>query len=490
MSTLSRLRRLVAMALVATLPVAGGVMCHRWKEARHETAAKVQSVSMPVAVPTALADPEHSTLSDVAESRVAGIVNVSSTRVVKLAGGGLPFQDDPFFKYFFGPSAPAVPPDKRQKSLGSGVVVSADGVILTNSHVVDGADEIEVTLPDERKLEAKVVGADPQSDLAVIRLEGDVGGLTPVPFGDSDGLRLGEVVLAIGSPFGLDHTVTMGIISAKGRSNVGINDYEDFIQTDAAINPGNSGGALIDLKGELVGINTAIVSRTGGYEGIGFAIPSNMARKIMDDLLENGKVIRGWLGVVIQDVDSDMADALGLDSAGGVLVADVEEGSPASRGGLERGDVIVRMDGKAVEDVGRFRNDVAELGSGARVELEVLRDKEQRKLEVTLGELDEEGGAAAPAASGKAEGGMGLVPLDPAIHGPEGYDSGLVVTHVDPGSAAEEAGLQHGDVILEVGGQKVATTGAFRKQYEASGKHVLILVLRDGKPRYLTLKKD
>ena len=253
---------------------------------------------------------------------------------------------------------------ERENSLGSGVIVRKSGVILTNNHVIEGASKIRVTLSDGRDFDAEVVGADPKSDIAVIKMLKPPKDLAPIALGDSDSLRLGEMVVAIGNPFGLGHTVTMGIVSAKGRANVGIVDYEDFIQTDAAINPGNSGGALIDLQGRLIGINTAIASRSGGYQGIGFAVPSNMARAVMNSLLKHGRVVRGWLGVAIQPVTKDLQRAMGLKTTKGVLISDVMQDSPAARSGIKRGDVI-ELAGETLRDPVHLRNRVAAAGSGA-----------------------------------------------------------------------------------------------------------------------------
>ena len=272
-------------------------------------------------LPLTIYESGRSVIADIAESRISGVVNISSTKVTHTKTGQYfnPFFNDPFFREFFGHRFYGIPEERREKSLGSGVIVSEDGLVLTNNHVVENAAEILVTLSDKRELEAEIVGTDPKSDVAIIRLKGNTKDLTPVPIGNSGELRLGDIVLAIGNPFGLDHTVTMGIVSAKGRANVGITDYEDFIQTDAAINPGNSGGALINMKGELVGINTAIVSKSGGYQGIGFAIPSNMAKAVMESLVKYGKVVRGWLGVSTQDLDQDL-DRVRIVDLDGVVV--------------------------------------------------------------------------------------------------------------------------------------------------------------------------
>ena len=326
--------------------------------------------------------PASASISDVAERVVDSVVNISTTQTV--ADG--PFIFDPFFA---DPSSPSfgAPDTRKAQSLGSGVIVSADGKILTNAHVVRNADEIMVTLHDGTDHKAKVLGVDPKSDLAVLRVTDAKVKLEPLAFADSSRLRLGEVVLAVGNPFGVGQAVTMGIVSATGRASVGIVDYEDFIQTDAAINPGNSGGALVNMKGELVGINTAILSRSGGYQGIGFAIPTNMAKPIMDMLIKDGKVSRGWLGVTLAPLDAQAQARFGV--ASGVLVAQVGDGTPAAKAGLSAGDVITAVDGTGVKDVGKLRNAVAIKGAGKVTTLDIRRDGKPSQIKVTLGNLPE-----------------------------------------------------------------------------------------------------
>jgi serine protease Do len=387
-----------------------------------------------------------------------------------------------------------VPRQRRERSLGSGVIVGKDGTLLTNNHVVEHAEKIKVTLADKREFEAKVIGTDPKSDLAVLRLKGEIKDIKPISFGDSSRLRLGDVVIAIGNPFGVGQTVTMGIVSAKGRANVGIVDYEDFIQTDAAINPGNSGGALINMAGELVGINTAILSRSGGYQGIGFAIPANMARPIMESLTKHGKVIRGWLGVAIQDLNKDLAKALGLDTTKGVLIADVTDGSPAAKAGLERGDVVVKVRGEAVDSTGRLRNLVATAGKGAKVKVEVFRKGQRKTFEVELGEMPATAGGVAKIDKREgALGGLTVAGLSPALRDkfsiPKRLTHGVVVQNVAQGSPAASAGLHPGDVILELNREAIKSVEQFaRLQRSAKGK-VLLLIFRNGSTLYLLLSK-
>jgi serine protease Do len=324
------------------------------------------------AAPNTLTD---ASIPDVAERVIDSVVNISSARAVR----GGPADSDPFFN---DPDSPSYqrPSTKQAKSKGSGVIVNASGRILTNAHVVNGADEILVTLHDGAEMTAKLVGIDNKADLAVIQLKGNVPKLKPLPLGDSDQLRLGEVVLAIGDPFGVGKSVTMGIVSAKGRGNMGIEEYEDFIQTDAAINPGNSGGALVNLRGELVGINTAIASKSGGYAGIGFAIPTSMAKPIMDMLVRDGKVVRGYLGVSLVTVTQAIASEYKLTASRGAAVAGVQDGSPAHKAGLQEGDVITALNGSDIKSSDTLRNSIAMIKPGTTIELAVSPKSGQKKL--------------------------------------------------------------------------------------------------------------
>jgi serine protease Do len=430
-------------------------------------------------------------LADVAEQALPSVVNVSSTRVVQTKRS--PFFSDPFFRRFFG--NPDVPPEREARSLGSGVIISEDGTVLTNSHVVDKAEDIRVTTADRREYKAKIVGSDPKSDVAVITLQGKIKGLKPIRIGDSDRMRLGNVVLAIGNPFGVGQTVTMGIVSATGRANVGIAAYEDFIQTDAAINPGNSGGALVNMAGELVGINTAILSRTGGYQGIGFAIPTNMAVPIKTSLLKHGEVRRGFLGVTIQDLTPELAKAMGLKRTKGVLVADVTEGSPADEAGMKRGDIIIAIDDRKVNSTGRLRNLVASHRPGEKVEVKFLRGEDAKSTTVKLAKLP----ASMETAAERREpeegqmGGLSLRSLTPQLRErlnvPPQVRQGVVVVDIARGSAAARTGLEQGDVILEVNRKAVGSPSQFAQRYRAVGSRVLLLVYRKGSTIFLVMPK-
>src|SRR5215831_11184168 len=322
--------------------------------------------------------PLNGSFAAVVKKAIPSIVNISSSRVVRAQQ--LPFLNDPSFAPFFG----GVPREQRERSLGSGVVVSSDGYILTNDHIVEGATDIEVSFGDHDQTPVRVVGTDRRTDLAVVKL--DRQGLTPLPLADSSKVEVGDIALAIGDPFGIGRTVTMGIISATGRGNLGIEGEEDFLQTDAAINPGNSGGALINTRGELIGINTAILSPTGGNLGIGFAVPSNMARMVMEQIAKSGKVVRGYLGVVVQNITPELAKQFGAGNRNGALISDVESGSPAEKAGLRRGDVVLEMNGKSLRDQRELQLGISKMPPGTTINLTILRDGKQQQVPVKLGE--------------------------------------------------------------------------------------------------------
>jgi serine protease Do len=394
------------------------------------------------------------------------------------------FFGDQYFRRFFGPM-PRSGQKETVRSLGSGVIVTEDGYILTNNHVVQGADKLTVVLGDQKKYSAKVVGTDPQTDVALVRIEAT--GLPAATLGDSDKVKVGQWVIAVGNPFQLMHTVTAGIISAKGRSEVHLADYEDFIQTDASINPGNSGGALSNLDGEVIGINTAINTPSGGSVGIGFAIPINMARKVMDQLLKQGKVTRGYLALMPQDIDEGLAKAMGLKSTEGALVADVTPDGPADKAGIKQGDVILEFNGRKVKDSTDLRNRVAAAKPDASAAIKLLRDVKEMNVTVVLGERPKElkgtrTRPGEPEEKNSEKLGLSVQTLTPDLAEQLGYskESGVVVTSVQAGSAADDAGLREGDLIKEVGRVPVRTAEEFQKAVSRfhSGETLSLLVRR------------
>ena len=340
----------------------------------HESPAGVPAAALPVG---GLPPAGVFSFSDAARKAIPSVVNISATKQVHRRN---PLLDDPAFQRFFGDRF-NLPPE-TQLSLGSGVIVSREGYILTNDHVVDGVSDIQVTLHDGRTVAAKIVGSDPETDLAVVRVP--AGGLTPITFGHSEQAKVGDIVLAIGDPFSVGQTVTMGIVSAVGRE-ITTNPFGSFIQTDAAINPGNSGGALVDASGNLIGINTLIFSRSGGYQGIGFAIPVGLAKRIMEQIIETGSVTRGWLGIEVEDITAELAESLGLKATRGAIVGAIERGSPAERSGMKLGDVIVAVNGKPVPDTTTTLNAIAEMPPGKSVPVEVLRQNHELQLDVIVG---------------------------------------------------------------------------------------------------------
>jgi serine protease Do len=429
-------------------------------------------------------------LAEIAAAVKPSIVNISTTRTVKMSGGMDPFFEDPFFRRFFGDKfGHQQPRERKSAGLGSGVIVSDDGLIITNYHVVKDADEIKVLLSDNREFVGKVIGSDPKTELSVVKIEAK--DLPTLPWGDSDALKVGEIVLAVGNPYGLNQTVTMGIVSAVGRANVGIADYEDFIQTDAAINPGNSGGALVNARGELIGINTAIFSTTGGYQGIGFAIPSNMIKSIMKSLVEKGKVVRGWLGVSIQKITPELASQLNLKNDSGALVSDVVENSPAEKAGLKRGDVIVAYDGKKTDEPYVLRNMVANSTPGEEHSMTVIRENQKLELKVTIGELPVEMQAVESGEFQNVLRGIGVQDVTPEIakkmNIPERI-KGVIVTDVDETSAAYGI-LAQGDVIQEINRKKIANVDDYKAVVSKVRKDegVLLLIYRNGASIFVTI---
>jgi len=437
---------------------------------------------------------------DVVTAVKPSVVNISSIkrvqqRVQVFPGPRTPSRDpfreffgDEFFERFFRQRTP-----EREgvvRGAGTGVIVSSHGHILTNNHVVEGMDQVTVTLPDDRTFEAEIVGRDPKTDLAVIKIAAE--DLRPAELGDSDQLNVGEWVLAVGNPFGLDHTVTAGIVSAKGRAYVGLAEYEDYIQTDAAINPGNSGGPLVNLEGQVIGINSAIVSGQRGYTGVGFAIPINMAQKIADDLLVDGKVQRGFLGVIIQNLTPGLGKSFGYDSEDGVLVAEVSPDGPAAKAGIKADDIIVELAGKKMTNMNQLRNTVATTTPGTEVDVKVFRDGETLELEIEIGELDSDE-VSSPTTTATDELGLSVETLtdQAARHLDLDNVRGVLVTAIEPGGVAERSGLLRYDVIFSVAGESVENVSDFRaalaKQDLDQG--VRLKVKTRGASRYVFLKR-
>ncbi|MGC1902284.1 MAG: DegQ family serine endoprotease [Candidatus Acidiferrum sp.] len=458
-----------------------------------------------------LADPSEGPskmgFAPVVKEVLPNVVNISSSKVVKTARNQMQLpegmEQDPFFQQFFGQQFGGPggngrgndqPRQQREQSLGSGVIVSPEGYVLTNNHVVDGATDVKVTLSDKREFKAQIVGTDPKTDIAVLKLTGDK--FNAITLGDSTKVQVGDYALAIGDPFGVGQTVTMGIVSAKGRGNLGIEDYEDFIQTDAPINPGNSGGALVNDRGELVGINTAILSHgSGGNEGIGFAIPINLARNVMGQILDHGKVTRGYLGVVIQPITPAMSKALNMNKLEGALVSDVSAKGPAKDAGVQRGDVILGINGNTVNDSNELRNTISMMQPGQTVKLTVSRNGSTQDIEVKLGELplskDEAASDTEKGGSKESLKGITVETLDSdtaqQLQLPEST-KGVVVTGVDPSSPAADSGLRKGDVIQEVNHAPVKNAAEFEAAMAKSEKNgALLLVNRGGTTVFVAL---
>lgn len=431
--------------------------------------------------------------ANVVKQVLPAVVNISSSRVVKTGGNAMGV--DPFFRQFFGDNFSQrfnIPRERREKSLGSGVIVSPEGYILTNNHVVDGATEVSVTLHDKREMKARVVGKDRRTDIAVLKIDGsDFPYLT---LGDSSKVQAGDIVLAVGDPFGVGETVTSGIVSATGRGGLGIEEVEDFIQTDAPINPGNSGGALVDDEGHLIGINTAILSgNSGGNQGIGFAVPINMARHDMDEILKYGKVERGYMGILPQDVTPAIAKAFHTNSLEGALVGDVTPGSPASHSNLKQGDIVVAVNGKPIADANQLRLAIGMLAPDAKVTLKVMRNGSPMDITMQLGAFP----SKEERASNSSEQDHGLQGVTVENLTPQTAEQmqlpastqGVVVDSVSPDSRAADAGLQPGDVIQQVNHQPVKTVQEFRHAAGAptNGNPVLLLVDRGGNTLFIAV---
>lgn len=441
----------------------------------------------------------NQTFVDIAKSVKPAVVNIYATKSGHSEGSGTAPFDDPLFRRFFGDEFFRrfdQPKERKERGLGSGAIVDPNGLIITNNHVVGKADEIRVTLSDKREFKAKLIGTDPKTDVAVVKI--DASGLPTVNWADSDKLEVGEFVLAVGNPFGLTQTVTLGIVSALGRA-AGIAEYEDFIQTDAAINPGNSGGPLVNVRGELVGINTAIFSQSGGNMGIGFAVPSNMALSIMNQLVQTGKVVRGWLGVSIQELTPELASQFGITETKGVLVSDVMDDSPAKKAGFERADVIVEYDGKPMDSPTHLRNAVAQTPVGKKVTIKFIRDKKPKTVDLAIAEQPK-----SMSQNGEADGGESATPTGvlsslevrdltqelASRYGLKSSERGVVIVRVKSGSTAEELGVREGDIVLEINRQAVASVKVFERIAGKLPKDqaVLLLLKRQGRTIYLTLR--
>lgn len=436
--------------------------------------------------------PSKASYAPLVKAVLPSVVNISTSKVVhnRMSSEDMPM--DPFFRQFFGQDGNGqfnTPKDSRENALGSGVIVSPEGYILTNNHVVDGATDIRVTLSDKREFQGHVVGADSKTDIAVLRI--DAKNLTPITIGDSSKVEVGDVTLAIGDPFGVGETVTSGIISATGRGNLGIEDYEDFIQTDAPINPGNSGGALINDRGELVGINTAILTHGSGSEGIGFAVPSDLARQVMDQILKTGHVTRAYLGIYPQDVTPAMARAFGEKQTEGIVVGDVSPNSPAQTAGIQRGDIILDVNGKPVTDSNQLRMSVSMMQPGSEVTLKFLRNGDMRDATVKLAEMPTQTAKAdsnGDQDGSKALNGVEVENLNADIAqqlGIAAQTKGVVVTNIDPASQLADSGLQKGDVIQGVNHQPVNNVSEFESAVRKAGDNPLLLVNRGGRTLFI-----
>ncbi|MGQ9629989.1 MAG: DegQ family serine endoprotease [bacterium] len=420
-------------------------------------------------------------VSNVVDAILPAVVHIEVEKSVEVSPFWVnPFEGDPLFRYFFGEPRRLQPPERQlQRGLGSGMIIDGEGHILTNNHVVADADKIKVKLTSGEEMEAKLVGADPKTDLAVIKIK-PTKNMKYVTMGDSDKIRVGQWVIAIGHPRGLDHTVTVGVVSAKNREGIGLlgpSGYEDYIQTDAAINPGNSGGPLVNLRGEVIGVNSAIFSTSGGSQGIGFAIPSNMARNIAQALISQGKVIRGWLGIFIQDLTPEIAQKFGIKGTKGALIAEVPANTPAQKAGLKQGDVIIEYNGSEILNTTDLRNKVASTKPGTIAELKIIRDKREQAVKV---KIETQPSEEQIASLGKDPLGLRVQNITPEIARNMGLDSteGVVIAEVQRGSRAAEAGLEAGDIILQINNTNIKDiedyNGIVSKIEE--GENVLLLV--------------
>jgi serine protease Do len=491
-----QIRQSAALAVVAVVLVIGGAIgigASSW--VGHPVLGATHEVPVYISQASASNQPKDNTMgfAPLFKPALPAVVSITSSRVVKVPQS--PFFNDPFFQQFFGGQLPRQPQEQRERGLGSGVIVSPDGYILTNNHVVEKSTDIKVTFRDKREFSGKVIGTDPQTDIAVVKI--DATGLPTIPLGDSSKLEVGDYAFAIGNPFGVGETATMGIISATGRNGLAIEDYEDFIQTDAAINPGNSGGALLNARGELIGINTAILSGGGGNQGIGFAIPINMAKYVMDQILKHGKVVRGYIGVGIQDVTPELARVFHVSASKGALVSSVDPNSPGAKAGLQRGDVITELNSQPVEGANDLRLRVGTLTPGTTVHLKVNRNGDLHDVDVTLGEAPaRRGGENNPGESleNSPMRGVQVDELTDDIRQQLGLKSnvkGVVVTNVEDDSPAADSGLQRGDVIEQVNRQPVNSVADYRRLVEQAGKQALVLLInRGGTTTFLVVQPE
>jgi len=488
-------RKTLVWALSALLMVgslAGGLVLAQSGRATTPASAPATTVQSPEIVGPMV---PSTGFSPIVKKTGPSVVSITSTSIRKAGDDGDNLSQ--LFRGFPGfelPDSPQSRMPRKQQAAGSGVIMTSDGYILTNHHVVDSATKVHVVLADKREFDAKVVGTDSDADIAVIKVEAT--GLPAVTIGDSSRVEVGDVALAIGNPFGLGQTVTMGIISALGRTGLGIERYENFIQTDAAVNPGNSGGALVNTRGELIGINTAILSESGGNQGIGFAIPSNSARSLMNQIKDHGQVTRGYIGIVPQDLTPQLASSFGLKDTKGALVSFVEDNSPAAIGGVQRDDVIREVNGKAINDEGELRNKIADVEPGTTLSLKVLRNGAEKTLSVKVAARPlETASKSAPVPDAGTSGKLGVAiqDLNPQIARQMGIPTsvtGVVVTQVQPDSPAAEAGLKRGDVVQEVNRQPVKSASDFRNAVSQSSKSVLLLIHRDDKTIYAVVDRE
>src|SRR5277367_2390611 len=491
-SNVLKIRHWVATVVVLVALAGGAVLSQGYKNWTGHTVFGAPGAPIAMsqnALPVSLGNFANG-FSAVLKPALPAVVNISSSKVVKPdRNQQSQIFNDPMFRQFFGDQfgqgqGQARP--MREQSLGSGVIVTADGTILTNNHVVEGATDIRVALSDKREFQAKVIGTDPKTDIAVLKI--DATNLPILSLGDSNQLQVGDLIFAIGDPFGVGETATMGIVSATGRGGFGIENYENFIQTDAAINPGNSGGAMIDIHGNLVGINTAILSHgSGGNEGVGFAIPMSMAKPVMDQILAHGKVVRGYLGVHIQDLSPEIAKAFNYNMSGGALIGDVSPNTPASKAGLQKGDVIVKLNGQAVSDYVDLRLRISQMAPGTSVKLDVWRDGKAQDYTVALGELPEKTETADNSGT-ESSGGLEGVEVDeltPEIAQQLNLSAGVhgvVVTAVDPSSpaAAAQPPIGRGDVIQEINHKPIRSVSDYRQAIAGAGSQPVLLLVNHG----------